>query len=150
MLEQMYTRYHPWLVQWCTAMTGDPHLAEDLAQDTFLRALEHLEQLEQLGENQLRSWLKHTARNRYIDLFRRAKVAPAPELEDRYVDDYTQSLVQTLCAQLSEEERTLFLLRYFEGYNATELGELFGMKPSTVRARLSSARAKLKTLYLAD
>ena len=38
-------------------------------------------------------------------------------------------------------------MRYFEGYNATELGELFSLPPSTVRARLASARKRLSGWY---
>ena len=49
MIESLYRTHRPWLVQWCTAMTGDPVVAEDLVQDTFLRALEHLEDLEDLS-----------------------------------------------------------------------------------------------------
>lgn len=150
MIEALYTRHRPWLVQWCAAMTGDAALAEDLAQDTFLRAMEHIDTLEDLSEQQCRAWLRRTAKNRYIDLVRRAKAAPDPEQEVSYQDDHTAALVSALCGMLPEEERALFTLRYFEGYNATELGELFDLKPSTVRARLASAKRKLQQLYLAE
>ncbi len=146
-VEALYRTHRPWLVQWCTAMTGNPAAAEDLAQDTFLRALEHSGELEDLSTGQVRAWLRKTAKNRYIDLVRRAKGQPEPEADLFYLDDHSKPMVAALCAQLPEEEGRLFTLRYFQGYNATELGELFDLKPSTVRARLASARRKLKLLY---
>ena len=51
--------------------------------------------------------------------------------------------------RLPEGERALFLLRYFQGYDAAELGRIFGLPPSTVRSRLSAARRRLKR-WLAD
>lgn len=150
MLESLYRTHRPWLVQWCTAMTGNPASAEDLVQDTFLRALEHLEDLEDLSQEQIRAWLRRTAKNRFIDLVRRAQREPAPDLEVLHQDDHTWPLVTALCAQLPPEEQALFTLRYFEGYNATELGDLFDLSPSTVRAKLASARRKLKLLYDAN
>ena len=104
MIESLYRTHRPWLVQWCTAMTGDPVAAEDLVQDTFLRALEHLEDLEDLSQEQLRSWLRRTAKNRFIDLIRRARRAPEPQEEVLHQDDLTRPLVAALCAQLPPEE----------------------------------------------
>lgn len=150
MLESLYRTHRPWLIQWCTAMTGNPASAEDLVQDTFLRALEHLEDLEDLSQKQIRAWLRRTAKNRFIDLVRRAQREPEPEAEVLHQDDHTWPLVTALCAQLPPEEHALFTLRYFEGYNATELGDLFDLSPSTVRAKLASARRKLKLLYDAN
>lgn len=149
-VEALYRTHRPWLVGWCAAMTGDQALAEDIAQDTFLKALEHSDELEDRSTGQVRAWLRTTAKRRFIDLVRRAKNQPDPELETVYQDDHSRPLVAALCAQLPEEERTLFTLRYFEGYNAAELGEMFDLNPSTVRARLASARRKLKALYEAN
>ncbi|MFA6941014.1 MAG: sigma factor-like helix-turn-helix DNA-binding protein [Clostridiaceae bacterium] len=38
-------------------------------------------------------------------------------------------------------------MRYIDGYNSSELGEMFDLPPSTVRARLSSARKKMAEIY---
>ncbi len=55
-------------------------------------------------------------------------------------DEFSNYENQELLEKLPKEERVLFVLRYFEGYNSTELGEMFSLPPGTVRARLSSAR----------
>ena len=41
-------------------------------------------------------------------------------------------------------------MRYIEGYNSTELGEIFDLPPSTVRSRLSSARKKMSKIYFME
>jgi len=62
-------------------------------------------------------------------------------------DDLSEVIVMQLLNQLPDEERTLFLMRYMQGYNSTELGEMFDLPPSTVRARLLSARKKITKIY---
>jgi len=62
-------------------------------------------------------------------------------------DDLSEIIVRQLCNQLPGEERTLFLMRYLDGYNSSELGEMFDLPSSTVRARLSSARKKMAEIY---
>lgn len=150
MIEDLYQTHRPWLVRWCAAMTGDPAAAEDIVQDVFLRAMTHIDTLEELSAEQTRAWLRRAAKNRYIDLVRRVQGEPEPEAELSYNDDHTASVVASLCMTLPPEEQTLFVMRYFEGYNSTELGELFALSPATVRSRLASARRKLRKHYLAD
>ena len=64
-----------------------------------------------------------------------------------FEEDLTQTAVRQLVNRLPESERALFSLRYFAGYNATELGNMFGLSPSTVRARLAAARRRLSVWY---
>ncbi|WP_252891678.1 RNA polymerase sigma factor [Thermoclostridium stercorarium] len=92
-------------------------------------------------------WLYRTAKNIFIDHVRRLAKSIEPAQEPASEDDYSKVMVQMMCCHLPENERTLFLLRYLHGYNSTELGEMFGIPPSTVRARLASARARLKKYF---
>ena len=149
MLEEIYTKYGLWLTAWCRAMAGDE--GEDVAQEAFLRAAAHLGEIEGMASSQVRAWLRRTARNIYIDILRRRRELPLEQAaEPGGEDDVSRELVAALCARLPEEERRLFTLRYFAGYNSRELGEMFSMPASTVRARLTSAREKLKKYYFED
>ena len=58
-------------------------------------------------------------------------------------EDYTQAAVNELIDRLPDSERGLFVMRYFQGYDSTELGELYDLPPATVRSRLASARKRL-------
>ena len=61
-----------------------------------------------------------------------------------FEEDLTQAAVLQLVGRLPDTERTLFSMRYFEGYNARELGELFELPAATVRSRLASAKRRLR------
>lgn len=78
---------------------------------------------------------------------RRINNEPRPKQNVVTEDDLSEVMVRQLCGQLPEEERELFWLRYMEGYNSKELGELFSLSPSTVRSRLASARKKITKMY---
>lgn len=153
MVEELYTAFYEELLRYCVSMTGERSAAEDVVQDAYIRAMGHLEDLEVLSRGQRRAWLYKTARNLYIDQVRRRARETCVEEEQlalaSFEEDMTQAAVQQLVSRLPESERALFSLRYFAGYNATELGDMFNLPPSTVRARLASARRKLSTWYFA-
>ena len=143
MTDDLYAAYYGQIEAFACSLTRERAAAEDIAQETFLRAYANFETLEALGEAQRRSWLYRTAKNLFLDLVRRAKYAAEQEREETAEDDLSAFEVNALINRLPESERELFRLRYFLGYNASELGERFDLPPSTVRARLLSARKKL-------
>ena len=151
MVEELYTTFYSELLYYCVSLARDRSVAEDLVQDTYTRALTHLEDIQDLSRSQCRSWLYKTAKHLYIDRVR--KLARETCVEDEqlelaaFEEDLTKIAVRQLVNRLPDTERALFTLRYFEGYNATELGELFALPPSTVRARLSSARKRMMSFY---
>ena len=148
MVEELYTDFYDQLLGWCTARVRSPAAAEDLVQETFLRAMDHLEDLEPLNRAQRRAWLYRTAKNLAVDRVRRqARETPAEEEQlalASFQEDLSQAAVAQLIARLPEGERTVFTLRYFEGYNAKELGDMFDLPSATVRSRLASAKRRLR------
>lgn len=148
MIESLYRDYHNQLLWYCINLTSNNRaLAEDIVQDAFMRALENAHVINDLTTSQCRSWLYKTAKNIFIDRIRRINKEPIPQLELICEDDLSEIMVRQLCSQLSVEERELFWLRYMEGYNSSELGKIYDLSPSTVRARLLSARKKISKLY---
>lgn len=149
MIEKLYKNYHNELLWYCYKLScNNRALAEDIVQDTFIKGLENAHILNNLTESQCRAWLYKTAKNIFIDKIRRIYKEPCPKLDPVTEDDLSEIMVRQLCGHLPEEERELFWLRYMEGYNSTELGKLFSLPPSTVRARLMSARKKILKMYL--
>ncbi|MBD5457666.1 MAG: RNA polymerase sigma factor [Lachnospiraceae bacterium] len=147
MIDELYDSLYKELMGWCTAMTGNKTLAEDLVQEAFLRALLNSKLLEELDSCKRRAWMYRTVKNLYIDRKRREAFETMQEqipqegfeeMEYAKIDD------EQLLTVLTREERILFTLRYLEGYNSAELGKLFGLPPGTVRSRLSSARKRLR------
>lgn len=144
---ELYETYWTRLVDFAERLTLRRQTAEDIAQETFLRALANERLLADLDGRGRWAWLRRTARNIFLDQRRRDRSAGAEVPETPFQEDFTRGEVWQAIALLPETERELFYLRYFAGYNSTELGGMFGLPPSTVRARLRSAREKLKKLY---
>lgn len=148
MIDKLYKDYYNKLLWYCINLSrNNISIAEDIVQETFMRALENAHILNDLAESQCRSWLYRTAKNIFIDKVRRMANEPMIEEPLFKEDDLSKILVSQLCARLPEKERTLFWMRYIEGYTSTELGEMFNLPSSTIRARLSSARKKMSKIY---
>ena len=147
MVAQLYPLYFEELTRFLTGLLKSRAAAEDVAQEAFLRALEHAEQFEAYDRAACRAWLYRTAKRICIDRFRRRSCAPLPEDGVFREDDHTGPEVAELIALLPAHERALFVLNAFESYSAKELADQFGLKPATVRQRLCSARARLRQWY---
>ena len=72
MWEALYENFWDRLVHYCARLTRDQTRAEDLAQETFLRAMQHAELLAGLNLRQQKAWLFETAHNLFCDQARRA------------------------------------------------------------------------------
>ena len=153
MIEELYTEFHSRLLARCTALCGDGAAAEDLVQETFLRALTHMGDIQDLSREQCQAWLYKTAQRLYIDQIRKkareAAADPADLESAAFQEDFSAPAVGQLVNRLPQEEQAIFILRYFEGYNATELGEIFSLPPATIRSRLAAARRRLR-IWLAE
>ncbi|HHU30561.1 MAG: RNA polymerase sigma factor [Bacillota bacterium] len=148
MIAELYKDFYDQLLWFCLNLSNNNRpLAEDIVQETFMRALEKAHVLNGLKKVQCRAWLYKTAKNVFIDWMRRAAVKPEKHLYYSVEDDLSEVMVRMLCNELPAQEAALFWLRHMEGYNSTELGEMFNLAPSTVRTKLACARGRLVKLY---
>ncbi|MBR4290020.1 MAG: RNA polymerase sigma factor [Oscillospiraceae bacterium] len=151
MWDEIYERHYPELLKYCMGACRDKELAEDLVQETFLKALQNADTFEELGSNQRRAWLYRTMKNLLYDRYRRAVLEAGylQQLEEdaAYLDPGIQQTETELILQkLTPEDQMLFTLRYMEGYNASEISEMLGMPTGTIRAKLSRSRKILKNM----
>ena len=136
-IDELYSDLWPELCAYCGQMTGGCRTAaEDIVQESFLRALQNAALFEEM-------------RNIVIDKVRRAAAESAKlsalDTEEAFEDPaFAEAEAAALLLLLPEELRTLFRMRYIEGYNAAELGEMFDMNPSTLRSKLSAAKKILR------
>ncbi len=155
MIEELYEKLGNEIFGYCCSINGgDPELAGDIMQDTFVRAMGNIETLEKLSFEQRRAWLYKTARNIFLDKVRRAASEKQKlnffdpgELEENTFDDVETEQILLL---LPPDVRLLFKMRYVEGYNSSELGEMFSLPPGTIRAKLSAAKKLLKFKLLEE
>ena len=147
-MEELYGGFYKEILAYCTAMTKSRTAAEDLVQETYVRAFTHWDDFQNLSRCQSRAWLYKTARNLFIDQARRQSRETQADEEQlalsAFEEDLSQTAVLQLVGRLPETERAIFSMRYFEGYNSRELGEIFNLSPATIRSRLASAKRRLR------
>ena len=137
----------PALRRYARALTRDADIADDLVQDTLVRAL-RLEHLFHGGE--VRSWLytilTNLNRNRLRSLARRPTLSP---LEDNDAPDLAGPEaggrdIERALATLVEDQRNALLLVVLEGLTYREVAEVQGVPIGTVMSRLARARVQIK------
>jgi RNA polymerase sigma-70 factor (ECF subfamily) len=138
----------PALRRYARALTRDAELADDLVQDTLVRALRS-ERLFLGGD--VRSWLytilTNVNRNRLRSLARRPTLTA---LDDNDAPDMAGPEagardIERALATLVEEQRTALLLVVLEGLTYREVAEVQGVPIGTVMSRLARARMQIKT-----
>lgn len=144
-IEEQYDK----IFRYCYYKVHDRHLAEDLTQETFLRAQKSRQQID-VSER----YLYTIARNLCIDEFRRKKAEAVEEetLEETLPQEgFEASLLEKIAleqalSKLSEEERELLILRYVNDEPFATICELTGISRFAVHRRLGSAKKKLETI----
>jgi RNA polymerase sigma-70 factor (ECF subfamily) len=142
-------------------LTGDPALAEDLAQETFVKAFRNLAAFD--SKRRLSSWLFRIAHNTGIDALRRFKPATvdidagdvaeepaAPSAGDPVERRALGQALQAALARLRPDQRTVVVLRYESGLSFEEIGQVLGIPESTARSHVHRARKELARLMTAS
>jgi RNA polymerase sigma-70 factor (ECF subfamily) len=133
-------------------LTGDPHAADDLLQDTYYRFLKASVPLD--SESHRRHYLFRIATNLAHDRFRRARVRPvevgqdaetlAAAVREGTLDRQLQ--VTQAMARLGRRERAMLWLAYAHGSSHEEIGRALGVRPGSVKTLLLRARRRLAAL----
>ena len=139
----------------------DYHIAEEITQDTFLRAYEKLGTLR--NPNRFSSWLYMIATRRFLTWLGEKRI-PMQSLEAmseaevealfyaQYMAEQTEKLatekqreiVEYLLRKLPERERTAVVLHYLSEMTCEEIGDFLEVSPNTVKSQLHRARKRLK------
>ncbi|GGV66583.1 MULTISPECIES: sigma-70 family RNA polymerase sigma factor [Streptomyces] len=133
---------------------GDRQRAEDLLQETLVRAWQHPEALRADSFSSVRPWLLTVARRLAIDA-RRARQARPPEVGDaalesaRVIADHAERSAATLDVRravqtLTPQHRDVLVLVYFHGASVAEAAETLGIPPGTVKSRAYYALRALR------
>jgi RNA polymerase sigma-70 factor (ECF subfamily) len=142
-------------------MTGNEFDAEDVVQETFLRAFRQLQYYESRAS--FGTWLYRIASNYALDLIRsrrRHETSPKADEDAREVLDKVPSAdpqpdrllygtqvrtrIQEALADLSDQERAAFLMRHFHGMSIDEIGAVLGTATSATKNSIFRAVRKLR------
>ena len=137
--------------------------AEDVVQETYVRAFTHLEDFR--GDSSVATWLARIAMNEALGRLRRRRpgvewsslpegvleaqiiqfpLASADDPEKSVAQREIQRVVEQAIDELPEAFRLVFITRVIEGMNVEETAEILGLKPETVKTRLHRARNLLR------
>ena len=138
--------------------------AEDVVQETYVRALTHLEDFR--GDSSLATWLSRIAMNEALGRLRRQRPgvelsslppgtleaqiiqfpnsATSEDPEKTMAQREIQRVVEHAIDELPDNFRIVFITRVIEGMNVEETAEILGLKPETVKTRLHRARSMLR------
>ena len=143
-------------------MVRDPSLAEDLTQDTFIKAFRHLDSYD--ARRKLSSWLFKIAHNTTLDHLRKRQLdtvslepeeGEAADRQRSWVDEETESpnrrverqdmaaAIEAAIAKLPPRYREIVVLRYQEGLAYQEIVEVMDLPMGTVKTHIHRARGKM-------
>jgi len=150
---ELVNRHREGVVRVVYRMCGDPILAEDAAQEAFLRAWQRLDRYK--PQHPFRAWVFRIATNAALDALRAEKPAEALEnVEQRAAaDSETEALVeqrqragrvQRAVMALPAPSRTVLVLREWGQLSYSEIAEALAIPMGTVMSRLNAARGQLR------
>ncbi|QTE29465.1 sigma-70 family RNA polymerase sigma factor [Pengzhenrongella sicca] len=152
-LRALYTEHGAALLGYATRLCeGDRGRAEDVVQETLLRAWQHPDALAP-ERGSVRAWLFTVARNLAVDAHRArsarpAEIGPAP-LEHLAVDDDVERaldawLVGEALATLTDAHRAVVVETFFRGCSVAEAAARLGVPPGTIKSRAYYALRALR------
>lgn len=156
---ELVRRYERRLIRVITRFVPGPELAEDLAQETFLRVFQRLEQFD--PARRFAPWLFRIGVNLALDHHRRKRrrvwgVLFTDRAQDKWIDLPTsdprpeldlQQEVRRVIDRIPDVYRTVLVLRDLENFSTSEIAAILDRREATVRWRLAEARNRFQQLW---
>ena len=149
-IEELYDRYFTAVYKYLFSVSQDKHIAEELTQETFFKALQKIDDFR--GQCEIRVWLCQIGKNAYYDYLRRnRRFSPIAEqgempagqsLELDFEKKETAYRLHRILHNLNEPYKEVFSLRTFGELSFREISSLFGKSESW--AKMTYLRAKRK------
>ncbi len=156
----LVNRYERRLISVILRFVSDIELARDLAQETFLRTYDRLDQFDpgrrfgpwlfRIGVNLTLDYLRKRKRRLWFSLF---SESPAEKTPDPSQADPRQALdleqeVRRVLELIPEKYRMVLILRDLENFSTSEIAAIVNRKEATIRWRLAEARERFQRLWL--
>jgi RNA polymerase sigma-70 factor (ECF subfamily) len=152
--EVLYRRYSTEIFNYALKVLGNWDLAEDVLEETFIK-LYH-SNLDETGK--LKNWLYRVATNLSYKLIRRGKreiapcddQLPGPESTSREENSLTKVDLQRTLAKIPEKQRTVIVLKFYQGMKYGEIADVLGCPLGTVKTRMHEGLKKLRQILSRD
>lgn len=151
-IEAIYAQHFSGVYRYVFSLCREEALAEEITQETFYKAMEHLDQFH--GQCKLFVWLCQIAKNTYftygkkrrrlVEMDDRSPAPPAPDMEEALFDRETAWALHQRLHKLREPYKEVFSLRVFGELSFSQIGELFGKTDSWARLIFYRAKKELR------
>lgn len=152
-LRALYRRYGPELFGFACQSLGDPELAEEVVQDAFTNVWRHADRFDP-DRASFRTWLYALARNRIVDMRRRAGVRPRlaardageehAQLDESLEQAALRWQIAAALGRLSPDHRAVIRMAHFESLTLREIADALGVPLGTVKSRTYYALRHLR------
>ncbi len=150
-VDELIELYYPEILRYCLWHAPNRSLAEDAAQETFLKTIRYFDRY--IHQGKLKPFLYRIAANTCIDMSRKHWNADVP-LEELVIEPEYEALefeeiqadmlLRQLVENLPEEQREIVLLRFGQDMTIKEISQVVKLPLRTVQSRLRSALKRLK------
>lgn len=138
--------YSGGLFRFALKLVQDKALAQDVVQECFLRLWENSSKIE---SSKAKSWLYTTGYRESLLVISKSKrkIEGFPEFTEREsCQPDLKEVIERCLSQLPEIQRSILMLRDYEGYDYKEIGEILTLNESQVKVYLFRARGKMKEI----
>jgi RNA polymerase sigma-70 factor (ECF subfamily) len=152
---RLFADYYGDIHAYLCRLVGDRHQAEDLAQDTFVKAYRALGRLP--GDANVRAWLYRIATNTALDCLRRRRLISwlplferdnHPAAQNSFAESSLEAVVvQRTLSRLTPRYRVPLVLYACQGLSTAEIARVLKISQGAVKTRLFRAREKFRRLY---
>lgn len=146
--QSIYETYFTDVYKYVFSLCRDPHLAEEVTQETFFKALKNLDSFR--GQCRLYVWLCQIAKNTYFShldrkiLSESAEEAGDSSIEESLINSESAFEIHRILHHLEEPYKEVFSLRVFGELSFKQIGILFGKTENWARVTYHRARLKIK------
>jgi RNA polymerase sigma-70 factor (ECF subfamily) len=161
-LDELYSRYSRLVYSIALSIVAEQMTAEEITLDVFIKVWEKADTY-RADRGSVPVWLSSMARNRAIDVLRRdrarfnaqhkfwAENVSPPNANERNPEstaelEISKARLRVAISRLTDEQRDLLALAYFQGYTQSEIAELRDLPLGTVKTRLRMGIQKLRQL----
>ncbi|MFO7615725.1 MAG: sigma-70 family RNA polymerase sigma factor [Bacteroidales bacterium] len=163
-IEELITRHKNRVYTYILLIVRNPHLAEDIFQDTFIKVIKSLNKGKYLDKGKFLSWVLRIAHNLIIDHYRKQKLLNTvsndsgevdlfnnrkfseSNVEEALVFDQTMEDVRKLVDALPEEQRQVVYLRHYCGLSFKEIADQTGVSINTALGRMRYALINMRKM----
>ncbi len=152
--EEIYLNYKEIVFRYHYSCTSNRHIAEELTQETFLRAFKYFSSFR--GTSSARTWILKIARNLYFDYYKKKPREvdisdyEIPDKSDAISNINEKTIINKVFSCLKEDEKAIIVFRDINGLTYKEIAEIMEYSEGQVKVGLFRARKKFREIYRAE